>query len=101
MKSGAEGLPSPFVLVPLGWRPHHSLRLKNSKGPIAEQKQGHGGGREGKVRRQTHFLSNKLVLVKENITELSWLLASFAAAGGNKAADTHSREASLAATWQS
>lgn len=53
------------------------------------------------MRRQTHFLSNKLVLVKENITELSWLLASFTAAGGNKAADTLSREASLAATWQS
>lgn len=53
------------------------------------------------MRRQAHFLSNKLVLVKENITELSWLLASFTAAGRSKAADTHSREASLAATWQS
>lgn len=53
------------------------------------------------MRRQAHFLSNKLVLVKENITELSWLLASFTAAGGSKAADTHSHEASLAATWQS
>lgn len=54
------------------------------------------------MRRQAHFLSNKLVLVKENITELSWLLASFtAAAGGSKAADTRSHEASLAATWQS
>lgn len=53
------------------------------------------------MRRQTHFLSNKLVLVKENITELSRLLASFTAAGGSKAADTRSHEASLAATWQS
>lgn len=96
---GAEGLSSPFVLVPLGWRPHDSLRLKNSTGPIAEQKQGHGGGREGKVRRQTHFLSNNLILVKK-ITELSWLLESFTAAGGSKAADTRSYAASLAATWQ-
>lgn len=53
------------------------------------------------MRRWTHFLSNKLVLVKENITELSWLLASFTAVGGSKAADTRSREASLAASWQS
>lgn len=53
------------------------------------------------MRRRTHFLSNKRVLVKENITELSWLLASFTAAGGSKAAETRSREASLAAMWQS
>lgn len=59
----------------------------------------HGGGWEGKVRRQTHFLSNKRVLVK-NITELSWLLVSFTAAGGSKAAETCSHEASLAAMWQ-
>lgn len=53
------------------------------------------------MRRHTHFLSNKLILVKEKITELSWLLVSSTAAGGSKAADTHSHEASLAATWQS
>lgn len=51
------------------------------------------------MRRRTHFLSNKRVLVK-NITELSWLLVSFTAAGGSKAAETCSHEASLAAMWQ-